>query len=524
MTSNNTRRTVVVCGAGPTGLMLAAELRLADVDVVILEKRPGGTDDRESRAPGVYARTVEIWDQRGILESFTGSRTGRYSHFALLPVGVDLGVLDSPHAVMLLPQARIERVLAERAAALGAEIRYGHAVTGLRQDEEAVEIEVTGPDGPYLLRAAYAVGCDGGRSTVRALTDVDFPGTDATADVLLADVSGISRDLPGLKLHPFPFVRTGRGWMAVSAVAVSPSGEDVLRFIIGDSSRPPVRRAEAPSFAEVCEAAAAVAGIDLSGATPHWVSRFGNTTRQAARYRIGRVLLAGDAAHVHPPFGGQGLNLGVQDAVNLGWKLAAEVHGRAPAGLLDSYERERHPVAARVLLNTRAQNALMAPGPDIDALRTVFAESLEAPEVNERLAGELSAVDVRYDLGDAHPLVGMRMPHRELTTPDGRGTSTLRLLERARGVLLDLSGDPGLKGAADGWAARVDTVAATVTAVAATGGTDGPHGTEDDLAAVLIRPDGHVAWAAPRNRPVDLRALEAALHRWFGPASAADAR
>ncbi|MEV7188939.1 FAD-dependent monooxygenase [Kitasatospora sp. NPDC093102] len=509
MTTNETRRPVVVCGAGPTGLMLAAELRLAGVEVVVLERRPGFTGERESRAPGVYARTIEIWEQRGILDRFTGSRTGRYSHFALLPVGIDLGRLDSPHAVLLLPQARIERVLAEWAEELGAEVRRGHEVTGLRQDADCAELEVTGPDGPYRLQGAYVVGCDGGRSTVRSLLDVEFPGTDATADVLLADVSGVSRDLPGLRQRPFPFVRSERGWLAVSAVAVSTAGEDVLRFIVGDFTRPPVRRAAAPSFEEVCETVAAVAGIDLSGATPQWLSRFGNTTRQAARYRVGRVLLAGDAAHVHPPFGGQGLNLGVHDAVNLGWKIAAEVGGRAPEGLLDSYEQERHPVAARVLLNTRAQNVLMTGGPDIDALRTVVAETLESAEVNDRMAGELSAVDVRYDLGGEHPLVGKRMPHRELTAPDGSTYGSLRLLERARGVLLDLSGAPELKGVADGWADRLDVVTATC-----------PQATADGLSAVLIRPDGHVAWVAPQGLAPDVRGLEAALGRWFGSASA----
>lgn len=509
MTTNETRRPVVVCGAGPTGLMLAAELRLAGVEVVVLERRPGFTGERESRAPGVYARTIEIWDQRGILDRFTGSRTGRYSHFALLPVGIDLGRLDSPHAVLLLPQARIERVLAEWAQELGAEVRRGHEVTGLRQDADCAELEVTGPDGPYRLQGSYVVGCDGGRSTVRSLLDVEFPGTDATADVLLADVSGVSRDLPGLTRRPFPFVRSERGWLAVSAVAVSTAGEDVLRFIVGDFTRPPVRRAAAPSFEEVCETVAAVAGIDLSGATPQWLSRFGNTTRQAARYRVGRVLLAGDAAHVHPPFGGQGLNLGVHDAVNLGWKIAAEVGGRAPEGLLDSYERERHPAAARVLLNTRAQNVLMTGGPDIDALRTIVAETLESVEVNDRLAGELSGVDVRYDLGGEHPLVGKRMPHRELTAPDGSTYGSPRLLERARGVLLDLAGAPELKGVAEGWADRLDVVTATC-----------PQAAADDLSAVLIRPDGHVAWVAPQGLAPDVRGLEAALGRWFGAASA----
>ncbi|MFD8292326.1 FAD-dependent monooxygenase [Streptomyces lavendulae] len=511
MTTNPTRPPVVVCGAGPTGLMLAAELRLAGVEVVVLEQRPRPTDERESRAPGVYARTIEIWEQRGILDRFTGSRTGRYSHFALLPVPIDLGRLDSPHAVLLLPQARIERVLADWALELGATVRRGHRVTGLRQDADGVELEVAGPDGPYALRASYAVGCDGGRSTVRALTGVDFPGTDATADVLLADVSGVDRSLPQLQSRPFPFVRGERGWLAASVVTVSAADEDVMRFIVSDFSRPAVRRAGPPEFGEVCEAAAAVAGIDLSKARPQWLSRFGNTTRQAARYRIGRVLLAGDAAHVHPPFGGQGLNLGLQDAVNLGWKLAAEVTGRAPADLLDSYGSERHPVAARVLLNTRAQNVLMTRGADIDALRTVVAEALETTEANDRMAGELSAVDVRYDLGDGHPLVGMRMPHRELTAPDGSRYGSPRLLESGRGVLLDLAGDPELKAVADGWSDRVDTVTASAPATPA-----------DGLAAVLLRPDGHVAWVAPRGRPLDRSALEASLGRWFG-AAAADA-
>lgn len=488
-----TTEPVIIAGGGPVGLMLAAELRLGGVNVVVLEAEahPVG----QSRAPGVYARTIEVWRQRGILDRFSEPRFGRMSHFALLPVALDLSTPGTEEAVMLMPQTRMESVLGAWAEDLGAQVLRGHAIEAVRQDESGVTVTVLDQSGVSLeMRTPYLVGCDGGRSTVRRLCGFDFPGTPATTEVLLADVAGLPTDLPVLAGRPFPYHRGDDGWLAMSVVALSDDRPNLVRIIAGEFDRPPARRPEPPTFDEMCRVVKRIAGIDISSAEPAWLSSFGNGTRQATEYRRGRVLLAGDAAHVHPPFGGQGLNLGIQDAVNLGWKLAATVTGRAPDDLLDTYHAERHPVAARVLLNTRAQDALMRGGQEVESLRTIVAELLTTAQANRQMSDELSAIAVRYPIGEGE-LVGCRVPPVPLRLADGTITDTLALLHNARGVLLDLGAD------LHGVPSSVDHVRATSDSL--------PSG------ALLVRPDGHVAWSASPGEGTT-RSLYAAMQRWFG--------
>ncbi|GGM44249.1 putative oxygenase [Longimycelium tulufanense] len=476
---------VVVVGAGPTGLMLAGELALGGVDVVVLDRLTTPNDN--ARALGMHARTMEVLDQRGLLERLRPAVVGSWGHFGAL--SLDFGRLDGAHpGQMFMPQNRTERMLAEWVRELGVEIRRGHELRDLAQDDEGVTAQVDGPDGGYELRAAYLVGCDGGRSTVRKVVGFDFPGTDATTEFLLADVTGIDLGLQ-------TFTRNERG-----LYAVIPLGDGVYRILPYEFGTPPRRRTAPPTFAEVAAVHYRVTGQDIGAARPLWVSAFGDATRQVTEYRRGRVLLAGDAAHVHFPAGGQGLNLGVQDAVNLGWKLAAELSGWASPGLLDTYHAERNPVGARVLLNTRAQGVVMYHGTQVEPLRAMLRELFDIPEVNDHLIRMISAVEIRYDVGvDGHPLVGRRIPHVELSTSDGK-TSTTALLNPARGVLLDLADDAELRATAANWAGRVDIV----TAIA-------PNGDLDRTAAVLLRPDGYVAWAAP-----GAGGLAPALRRWFG--------
>ncbi|MCP2260637.1 bifunctional hydroxylase/dehydrase [Streptoalloteichus tenebrarius] len=494
---------VVVVGAGPVGLMLAAELRLGGAEVVVLERLP--RPRTESRAIGITPRTLEVLDQRGVLDRLGDVPRRRLGHFAALPVPLDYGLVDGAHPVMALhPQARTERVLAAWAAELGVPVRWGHGVVGLAQDADGVKVEVEGPEGRYRLRAGYLVGCDGGHSTVRHAAGFDFPGTGGDRHFVMADVTGVD-------LRPRLFQRNERG-----AFAVVPLGEGVTRIWAHEHGS----GKEPPTYEDLRVMLRHVAGEDLAGATPRWVSTFGDAARQVTEYRRGRVLLAGDAAHVHFPAGGQGLNLGVQDAVNLGWKLAAEVRGGAPDGLLDTYHSERHPVGARVVWNTRAQTELMVGGPELDPVRELLAELLELDVVNRRLARMVAGVDVRYPVGrGTHPLPGARLPRVELSTKDGM-TTTSRLLHRARGVLLDLAGgggradtgspapgsvDGGPRALAAGWADRVDVVEATARGDALAG-----------LRALLLRPDGHVAWVEPD----DGEGLDVALRRWFGPSGA----
>ncbi|MFF7934461.1 FAD-dependent monooxygenase [Streptomyces sp. NPDC007940] len=492
---------VLIAGAGPTGLMLACELRLAGADVVIAEQLPERTG--ESRAGGLHSRTLEVLDQRGVLDRFLAAG-------ALTPVGhfsglwLDFDEFESRHPLpLMILQSIVERLLEEWAAELGVRVRWSSEVAGLRQNEAGVTVELrTAERASTNLRARYLVGCDGGRSSVRRLSGIDFPGTPATMTALLGDV-----ELPGLP-EDFIFMRRCPGGH-FSALALEPGWH---RVITSEYDRVAARE-DSVTFEQLRESLVRLAGTDYGMRNPRWISHFGDAARQAATYRQGRVLLAGDAAHIHYPAGGQGLNTGVQDAVNLGWKLAAVVRGRAPESLLDSYHTERHPVGERLLHNTRAQSALARPGAEMDALRDVFGSLMVFDDVNRYLRDMITALDIRYAVDDDHPLAGRRVPDAGLKTPDGV-ISVYELLHTAHPVLLDLSGDSRTATLAEDWADRVDLVEARSRddhwPVPAVGNVPAP-------AAVLIRPDGHVAWAADSGA-LDTLALRTALTTWFGPA------
>ncbi|MGK5631698.1 FAD-dependent monooxygenase, partial [Streptomyces sp. URMC 123] len=482
MTASELDTDVVIAGAGPTGLMLACELRLAGVDVVVLDRLAERTG--QSRAGGMHARTQEVLDQRGVLDRFLAVGTPRpMGHFSGLWLDFDRFDTRYPRP-LTMPQHDIERLLEEWAGELGVRVRWSSEVTGLRQDDTGVAVEVTAPAAaPTTLRARYLVGCDGGRSAVRKLAGIDFPGTPATMTAVLGDVrlteppaeTYLLERRPGGDFSVFLFEP---GW---------------YRVITCEYDRVPDRD-EPATFSWLRSSLRKIAGTDFGMHSPRWVSRFGDAARQAERYRAGRVLLAGDAAHIHFPAGGQGLNTGVQDAVNLGWKLASVVRGHAPDTLLDSYHAERHPVAERVLNNTRAQLALARPGPAVDALRDVFRSLIGIEDVTRYLGGMITALDVRYPVGDDdHPLAGRRAPDAELKSADG-AIRLFDLLHTARPLLLDLHGSAELTAAAEGWADRVELVRARSEAdhwpVPSVGEVEVP-------AALLIRPDGYVAWAAP---------------------------
>lgn len=499
---------VIVVGAGPVGLLLAGELRLGGVDVVVVERLTGPTG--ESRASQLNARTMEVFDQRGLLERLGPTESVGTGHFG----GLALDVSDVPShhpGFWKVPQFRTEAMLQEWALELGAELRRGHELCGLSGQPDQVLAELAGPRCTQRLRARFVVGCDGEQSTVRRLAGFDFPGTDATRELLRADVAGIH----------VPNRRFERHRDGLAIAARRPDG--VTRVMVHEFGRPAMRRARPPAFDEVVTAWARVTGEDIAAGTPVWVDAFGDASRQVTAYRRGRVLLAGDAAHLQMPAGGQALNLGLQDAANLGWKLAAAVRGQVPEGLLDSYHDERHPVGARVLTNVRAQTSLLLGGPEVNAVRAVLAELSRLAAVRGHLAAAVSGLDVRYghEAGD-HPLVGARLPHTGLVRRRRGPTDTTALLRDARGILLDLTGDgpgTGLRAVVSGWADRVEHVAATAGPSGAA--TAGPDGALGGLAAVLVRPDGHVAWVA---RPGEQAGPGSALRRWFGAPARATAR
>ncbi|WP_405858337.1 FAD-dependent monooxygenase [Streptomyces sp. NBC_00090] len=487
---------VIVVGAGPAGMMLAGELRLAGVDVVVLERLKQRTG--ESRGLGFTARTMEVFDQRGILPRFGEVETSNQGHFGGLPI--DFGVLEGAlQAAKTVPQSVTETHLEQWAGSLGADIRRGHEVLSLTDDGDGVTVEVRGPKGEHTLRADYLVGCDGGRSLVRKAAGFDFPGTPATMEMYLADIKGI-------ELAPRMIGETLPGGM----VMVGPLPGGITRIIVCERGTPPQRRETPPSFDEVADAWKRLTGDDISHAEPVWVSAFGNATRQVTEYRRGRVILAGDSAHIHLPAGGQGMNTSIQDAVNLGWKLGAVVKGTASQDLLDTYHSERHAVGKRLLMNTQAQGLLFLSGPEVQPLRDVLGELITYEEVAKHLAAMVSGLEITYDVGTgSHPLLGKRMPHLELTG-SGRKTSSTELLHSARGVLLDLTDNPRLRARAGAWSDRIDIVTATPGAGPAAGELEG-------TTAVLIRPDGYVAWAAPGSH----HDLPMAIERWFGKPSAA---
>ncbi len=482
---------VIIVGAGPAGLMLAGELRLAGTEVIVLERLAQPTG--ESRGLGFTARTMEVFDQRGMLPRFGEIETSSYGHFGGLPV--DFSLQDGAHyAAKLVPQARTEAVIAEWATELGADIRRGHEFLGMVDTGDGVDVDVRQPDGAeHRLRASYLVGCDGGRSVVRKAGHFDFPGTAATREMFIADVKGVD-------IRPRVIGETVPGGMAMGAELDG----GVHRIVVCEQGNPPKKRTEAPEFGEVADAWQRLTGEDIHSGTGEWITSFGDATRQVTEYRKGRVILAGDAAHIHLPAGGQGMNVSIQDSVNLGWKLAAVVNGWAPERLLDTYHSERHPVGARLLMNTQAQGLLFLSGAEVQPLRDVMTELIEFEDVSRHLGGMVTGLEIRYDMGPGdHPLLGKRMPNEDLIA-DGARTSTTELLRSGRGVLLDLNDDAVLRHISSGWADRVDTVTASTRS-----GPGGPLAFTD---AVLLRPDGHVAWLAPGSHS----GLFDALNQWFG--------
>ncbi len=484
---------VIIVGAGPTGLMLAGELRLGGAHVVVVERLEQPTG--QSRGLGFTARAMEVFEQRGLLPWFGDLEKAPMGHFG--GVQFDYTVLQDAHfGARGVPQSHTEDVLERWAISLDADIRRGWEFLELDEKGDHVEITVATPQGVQRLTAAYLVGCGGGSSPVRRAAGFSFPGTDATRTMYLADVAGCD-------LRPRFLGERLPGGMVMAA----PLGDGVDRIIVVPDVEPGRERERSVSFTEVADAWQHITGEDISAGTAHWVSSFTDATRQVTEYRRGRILLAGDAAHVHLPAGGQGLSTGVQDAANLGWKLAAEVTGRAPIGLLDTYHSERHAAGARLLMNTHAQGMLFVGGPEMSPLRELMGELIQYDDVKRHLSGLVSGLDVRYDVGEGtHPLLGRRLPPRTLTGAEGP-TTTMELLHAGRGVLIDLADDPALREAAAPWQDRVTT--ATVR----------PQDTEPVLTAttaLLVRPDGYIAWAT--DTTADPAALRTALHRWFGEA------
>jgi len=494
-----TGHAVVIAGGGPTGLMLAGELALARVDVAIVERR-ASQDLPGSRAGGLHSRTIEVLDQRGIADRFLAEgQVAQVAGFGT--VRLDISDFPTRHPYGLgLWQNHIERILADWVHELKVPIYRGREVTGFSQDDTRVHVELA--DG-QSLRAQYLVGCDGGRSLVRKTAGIEFPGWDPTTSAMIAEVEVTEEPPLGMR-------RTASGIHGLSKVEYEIRNGEVVykeggtvRVMVTESH---VGATSEPTLRDLSEGLIAVYGTDYGIHSPTWISRFTDMTRQAAAYRDRRVLLAGDAAHVHSPVGGQGLNTGVQDAVNLGWKLAQVVKRTSPESLLDSYHAERHPVAARVLRNTMAQVALMRVDDRIEALRDSVAELLSMDEPRKRFAAMMSGLDIHYDLGEGHPVLGRRMPDHDLVTASGP-MRVFTLLHDARPVLLNL-GEPGSFDITP-WADRVQLVDARYERtweLPAVGVVTAPT-------AVLIRPDGYVAWVGDQTQP----GLVNALTTWFGP-------
>ncbi|MDH6485100.1 rifampin monooxygenase [Streptomyces sp. SAI-127] len=475
---------VIIAGCGPTGAMLAAELQLHDVRVLVVEKETEPVSF--VRIVGLHIRSLELVAMRGLLDRMLehGRKRPAGGFFAAIdkPAPKDL---DSAHSYLLgIPQPVIERLLEEHATQLGAQVRRGGAVVGFEQDDEGVTVELA--DGEQL-RSRYLVGCDGGRSTVRKLLGVAFPGEPSRTETLMGEMKvGVPQE--DISARVTEIGRTNkRFWLR-------PFGEGAYSVVVpaeGVSDR-----TEPPTLDDFKQQLRTVAGTDFGVHSPRWLSRFGDATRLAERYRVGRVLLAGDAAHIHPPTGGQGLNLGVQDAFNLGWKLAAQIRGWAPETLLDTYHDERHPVAEDVLDNTRAQMELHSTEPGPQAVRRLLTELMDFDEVNRHLIEKITAIGIRYDFGEGPDLLGRRLPDIDV-----KGGRLYRLLHRGRGLLLDRTE----RLTVGGWSDRVDHLADPTAAL--------------DVPCVLLRPDGHVAWIGD-----DQQDLDDHLSRWFGNPARPDRR
>jgi 2-polyprenyl-6-methoxyphenol hydroxylase-like FAD-dependent oxidoreductase len=498
---------VLVVGAGPTGMMLAAELALAGTDVILVER-----DDEpspQSRGGGVSARTAEVLAMRGLVDAVRSHeipRDGAGAHFAGLPVPLDARPWRTRHPDgVLVPQNRLSAILEARLSEHGVTVRRGSGLTGLTQDDDGVRATLAGGGS---VRAAFLVACDGGHSTVRTLLGAPFPGRSGTMSAVSADIdlASAAGTVARSATHFHLLQRSGGGyWMMLHPLDGEAGGVDGYRVVFGGPAHPPVAREAPVTPDEVASALTAVHGPETVLGRLRWGSRFSDASRQLTAYRHGRVLFAGDAAHIHLPVGGQGLNLGIQDAVNLGWKLAQVVAGTSPESLLDSYHAERHPVAARVLQNTMAATALTRSDARIDAVRGILSELLAMDEPRTGLAGAVSGLDTHYDLGPGHPLLGRRMPDLDLVTPIGP-LRLFTLLHDARPVLLDFGGPGGVDLAA--WADRVRLVQAERVAtweLPVVGAVAAPT-------AVLVRPDGHVAWVGDRA----VAGLREALTEWFG--------
>ncbi len=466
---------VIIAGGGPTGMMLASELRLHGLQPLVLEKDAEPTP--VVRSLGLHARSIEVMDQRGLLERFLAiGKQYPIGGFAAIPKPPPER-LDTAHPYTLgLPQTETDRLLTEHAIELGVELRRSCEVVGLSQDSDGVSVELA--DGTQL-RSQYLVGCDGGRSTVRKLLGVGFPGESSQVETLLGEMQLIA-SMDTITAANTEVRKTQLRF------GIMPLGEGMYRVVVPADGVAEDR--VAPTLDDIKRQLQVTAGTDFGVHSPRWLSRFGDATRLADQYRTGRVLLAGDAAHVHPPLGGQGLNLGVQDAFNLGWKLAAAVNGWAPEGLLDSYHVERHPVAADVLDNTRAQTLLMSTEPGPQSLRRLMSELMDFEDVNRYLVEKVTAIAVRYDFGEGHPLLGKHL--RDVPLKSGR---LYTHMHNGRGILLDQTGRLSV----EGWADRINHVV--------------DSSEELDVPAVLLRPDGHVAWVGDNQQDLLIH-----IPRWFG--------
>ncbi len=493
-----TEHAVVIAGGGPAGMMLAAELALAKVDVAVVERRPDHVLVG-SRAGGFHSRTIEVLDQRGVADRFLAE--GQVAQAAMLATTVlDMSDFPTRHPYSLgIWQNQIERIMAAWIAELPVQIYYGCEVTGFAQDDTGVDVELSDDQS---LRAQYLVGCDGGRSVIRKAAGIEFPGWDPSKSNLIAEVEVTEEPDLGIRRDALGVHAIGRLEYEIRDGEVVYMDRGPVRVMVTERQLGP---SSEPTMRDLSEALITVYGTDFGIHSPTWISRFTDMTRQAAAYRAGRVLLAGDSAHVHYPAGGQGLSLGVQDAVNLGWKLAQVASGTSPESLLDSYQDERHPVAARALRHTMAQTALQRQDERTQALVDVVSELAMMDEPRKRLVGIVSGLDIHYDLGDGHPLLGRRMPDLDLVTADGQ-LRVFELLHDAKPVLLNL-GEPGGFDITP-WADRVQLIDAEY---------GGPWelpvlGAVTAPTTVLLRPDGYVAWVGDGT---DTGLLDA-LTTWFG--------
>jgi 2-polyprenyl-6-methoxyphenol hydroxylase-like FAD-dependent oxidoreductase len=485
---------IIVVGAGPVGLALAGEIRLGGAEVVVYDKLPAPSG--ESRALGFTKRVAESFDQRGLLTRLGEFRWGQRGHFG--GIGIDLdGLGDDHHGVLGLPQSRTEEMLTDWLAELGVPVRRGYEVVGLRETEDGVTAEFDGPDGRHEDTAAYLVGCDGGKSTVRTLAGIETTGWESTRGMYMADVTGI-------ELRPRPTGEYVPGGHMILDVGL---GDGYYRVLIHDGSLPPHPDSDALTFTDVADAWQRMTGESIHHGSARWMAAFSNGATLAATYRSGRVLLCGDAAHDTPPLAGWGISTGIQDAVNLGWKLAAVTTGSAPEALLDTYHAERHPIGEQLLRNTKAATLLYLSGEAMDPLRTVMRELVTHQSAAGHFAGMVSGLGVRYDMGPGeHPQLGARLsPDLELRRSDGTRTRVAELLHAGHGVLIAADGSGEAAGTAAAWSDRVDVV---------TGGWVPAKDAERPAPeAVLLRPDGYIAWAAPGGGD-----LAGALGRWFGAA------